>query len=114
MSFDSLFGGVGEEECNDLISFNNEFISELAFIDGVLAIGEDGGGNPYVLVTEQGREGVYYWDRIHLHESGSMNKYDIAEQDECGHLYKVAGGVDEFCSLILASLPDEVEMVEEN
>lgn len=114
VSFDRLFGVIPEEECNDLISFNSEFISELAFIGGVLAIGEDGGGNPYVLVTEPGREGVYYWDRTHLHESDSINKYDIAEQDECGHLYKVAGGVDEFYSLILASLSDDVEMVEEN
>src|SRR5690606_31626742 len=79
VSFDRLFGIIPEEECNDLLSFNHEFISELAFVGGVLAIGEDGGGNPYVLVTEPGREGVYYWDRTHLHESDSINKYDIAE-----------------------------------
>jgi len=114
VSFDRLFGVIPEEECNDLISFNSEFISELAFIGGVFAIGEDGGGNPYVLVTEPGREGVYYWDRTHLHESDPINKYDIAEQDECGHLYKVAAGADEFYSLILASLSDDVEMVEES
>lgn len=114
VSFDRLFGVIPEEECNDIISFNHEFISELAFVNGVLAIGEDGGGNPYVIVTEPGREGVYYWDRTHLHESDSINKYDIAEQGDSGHLYKVAEGVDDFYSLILASLPDDVEMMEEN
>jgi len=114
VSFDRLFGVIPEEECNDIISFNQEFISELAFVNGVLAIGEDGGGNPYVIVTEPGREGVYNWDRTHLHESDSINKYDIAEQGDSGHLYKVAEGVDDFYSLILASLPDDVEMMEEN
>ena len=114
VSFDRLFGVIPEEECNNIISFNHEFISELAFVNGVLAIGEDGGGNPYVIVTEPGREGVYYWDRTHLHESDSINKYDIAEQGDSGHLYKVAEGVDDFFSLILASLPVDVEMMEEN
>ncbi len=114
VSFDRLFGVVPGEECNDIISFNQEFISELAFVNGVLVIGEDGGGNPYVIVTEPGREGVYYWDRTHLHESDSINKYDIAEQGDSGYLYKIAEGIDDFYSLILASLPDDVEMMQEN
>lgn len=114
ISFDRMFGVDSEEECNDLISFNDEFIAELAFIKGVLAIGEDGGGNPYVLVTEAGKEGVYYWDRTHLHESDKVNVYDIAERDDCGHLYKIAGDFDEFHSLILTALPDDVEFLEES
>ena len=72
ISFDRLFGVVPHEECNDLVSFNNEFIDELSFIGDVLAIGEDGGGNPYVLVCESGRDGIYCWDRTHLHESDSI------------------------------------------
>lgn len=67
-----------------------------------------------MIVTELGREGVYYWDRTHLHESDSINKYDIAEQGDSGHLYKIAEGFDDFYSLILASLSDDVEMMEEN
>ena len=50
VSFDRLFGVIPGEECNDIISFNQEFISELAFVNGVLAIGEDGGGNPLSLI----------------------------------------------------------------
>ncbi|MFJ4068936.1 SMI1/KNR4 family protein [Pseudomonas sp. NPDC089996] len=114
VSFDRLFGVNSEEECNDLISFNEEFISELDFIKGVLAIGGDGGGNPYVLVAEAGREGVYYWDRTHLHESDKINAYDIAGRDDCGHLYKIANGIDDFYSSILASLPAGVEFLKEN
>ncbi|BDM22768.1 SMI1/KNR4 family protein [Pseudomonas sp. LRP2-20] len=114
ISFDRLFGVDSEEECNDLISFNNEFISELAFIKGILVIGEDGGGNPYVLVTEASKDGVYYWDRTHLHESDKINIYDIAGQDDCGHLYRIAGDFDEFYSLILTGLPDGVEFLEES
>ncbi len=45
-----------------------------------------------------------------MHASGLINKYDITEQGDYGHLYKVAEGVDEFYSLILSSLPDDVLM----
>ena len=114
VSFDRLFGVVPEEECNDLVSFNDEFIPELIFINGVLAIGEDGGGNPYVLITEAGREGVYYWDRTHLHESDKINNFDIAERGDCGNLYKIASCIDEFYDLILASLSGGVEFLKES
>ncbi|QYX48274.1 SMI1/KNR4 family protein [Pseudomonas tussilaginis] len=113
ISFDRLFGVVPDEECNDLVGFNSGFIDELSFIKGVFAIGEDGGGNPYVLISEPGREGVYYWDRTHLHEGGSVNKYDIAEQDECGHLYLVAKDIEGLFDTLVSSLGGDVAMVEE-
>jgi len=113
ISFDRLFGVIPDEECNDLVSFNSEFIDELSFIDGVVAIGEDGGGNPYVLIIEEGREGVYYWDRTHLHEGDSINNYDIAEQNECGHLYFVVKTVDELYAALMSSLGGSASMIEE-
>jgi len=114
IAFDRFFGVAPEEECNDLICFNDEFISELGFSGEALAIGEDGGGNPYVLVTGAGHEGVYYWDRTHLHESCDLDGFDVAEQEGCGALYEVAIGFDEFYSLIMASLPDDIEFMQES
>jgi len=113
ISFDRLFGVVPEEECNDLVSFNNEFIGELSFIGSVLAIGEDGGGNPYVLICEAGREGIYYWDRTHLHEADSVNRYDIAEQNDCGHLYFIAENIDGLLDILISALGGDVVMIEE-
>jgi len=106
IAFDRLFGLDEEEECNDLLLFNGEFIEELRFLGGAIAIGEDGGGNPYVLVTEGEHSGVYYWDRTHLHEADSVNKFDIAEVDDSGNLFLVARSFDELYSLVLASLGD--------
>jgi len=113
ISFDRLFGVFPEEQCNDLVSFNNEFIGELSFIGSVLAIGEDGGGNPYVLICEAGREGIYYWDRTHLHESDSVNGYDIAEQNGCGHLYATAENIDDLLVGLVSALGGGGVMIEE-
>lgn len=113
ISFDRLFGILPDEECNDLISFNNEFIDELRFIGSVLAIGEDGGGNPYVLICEAGREGIYYWDRTHLHEADSANKFDVAEQSDCGHLYFIAESIDVFFDILVAALGEKVVLIQE-
>ena len=111
--FDRLFGVLPDEECNDLISFNNEFIDELRFIGSVLAIGEDGGGNPYVLICEAGREGIYYWGRTHLHEADSVIKFDIAAQNDCGHLYFIADSIDAFFDMVVAALGGNVVLIQE-
>lgn len=113
ISFDRLFGVTPDEGCNDLVDFNTELIDELSFVGGVLAIGEDGGGNPYVLVCEQGREGIYYWDRTHLHECDSINKFDIAEQNGCGHLYFIAKNIDGFLGMLVSALGGDVIMKKE-
>ena len=111
--FDRLFGVLPDEECNDLISFNNEFIDELRFIGSVLAIGEDGGGNPYVLICEAGREGIYYWGRTHLHEADSVIKFDIAALNDCGHLYFIADSIDAFFDMVVAALGGNVVLIQE-
>ena len=101
ISFDRFFGLLPEEECNDLICFNKEFIEELDFLDEAVAIGEDGGGNPYVMVGNRGEKGVYYWDRTHLHECDLKSDFDIPEQNDCGSLFFVSGSFVEFYDLII-------------
>ncbi|WP_338922969.1 SMI1/KNR4 family protein [Pseudomonas silesiensis] len=113
ISFDRFFGLLPEEECNDVVSFNKEFIDELSFLDEAVAIGEDGGGNPYVMIGKRGKQGVYYWDRTHLHESDSKNNFDIPEQNDCGNLFFVSGSFDEFYDLVIkcGGAPDFIEEI---
>jgi len=113
ISFDRLFGVLPAATCNDVISFNTEFIDELSFVEGAFAIGEDGGGNPFVWIAAPRARGIYYWDRTHLHASDDPNDFDITEQEESGHLYKVADDVDAFYKLILSALGTSVDFVED-
>jgi len=101
ISFDRFFGLLPEEDCNDVICFNKEFIEELEFLDEAVAIGEDGGGNPYVMVGKRGEQGIYYWDRTHLHESDLKNDFDIPERNDCGNLFFVTGSFVEFYDLVV-------------
>jgi len=104
ISFDQLFGLLPGEDCNDLISFNKEFVDELDFVEEAVVIGEDGGGNPYVIIGKAGSQGVYYWDRTHLHESDSKNQFDIPEQNGSGNLFFISGTFREFLDLVIMSV----------
>lgn len=114
ISFDRIFGWHPQDECNDVVAFNKEFIEELAFLSNVIAIGDDGGGNPYVIVSESERDGVYYWDRTHLHEEGSIKKADILERDDSGSLYFISSTLGEFYKLISNQLGGDPVLVEED
>jgi len=99
IAFANLFGvGLGKSPM-DIGAFNREFMSEIAFVGHVLAIGEDGGGNPYVLRMDPIPGAILYWDRTHLHRA-DRSRVDIREQDGCGNLYEVCGSFDEFLALI--------------
>jgi cell wall assembly regulator SMI1 len=113
IAFDRLFGLIPDEESNDLLAFNEEFIDELSFLDNSIAIGEDGGGNPFVWIAEAGKEGLYYWDRTHLHESDDKNDFDIAERDGCGNLFFLAPDFTSFFDLILSTFINPPDFVEE-
>ncbi|WP_077049255.1 SMI1/KNR4 family protein [Pseudomonas sp. KK4] len=114
ISFDRFFGLLPEEECNDVVSFNKEFIVELDFLEEAVAIGEDGGGNPYVMIGKRGGQGIYYWDRTHLHELDSKNNFDIPEQNDCGNLFFVYGSFDEFYDLVVGCVSGVSDFIEED
>ncbi len=115
VSFDRFFGLLPLDECNDLIQFNNEFVGEVDFLKNAVVIGEDGGGNPYVMVDEgEGvRAGIYYWDRSHLHDSNTNNHFDIPEVEDCGNLFFIASDFSEFYRLILQCVGASPEFLEE-
>ncbi|WP_237150642.1 MULTISPECIES: SMI1/KNR4 family protein [unclassified Pseudomonas] len=96
-----------------MVFFNNEFIDELDFLKEAVAIGEDGGGNPYVMIGKRGEQGVYYWDRAHLHQSDSKNNFDIPEQNDCGDLFFVSGSFDEFYDLVVGCVSGVPSFIEE-
>lgn len=112
--FDRFFGLIPNEESNDLVCFNKEFSEELDFLKKVIVIGEDGGGNPYVILEGAGHEGVYYWDRTHLHEGEASNAFDIQEQMGSGNLFYAAKNFHEFYSLIIKKLGGGVKYIQEN
>lgn len=103
IAFDRLFGLMPDEASSDLLAFNEEFINELSFLGSSIAIGEDGGGNPFVWVAEAGKEGLYYWDRTHLHGNNDKNGFDIAEHDGCGNLFFLAPDFKTFFELIISA-----------
>ncbi|QLI81281.1 SMI1/KNR4 family protein [Chitinibacter fontanus] len=95
ISFYCLYGCAMENENLDLLCINNEVLDDLVSVDRKIVIGEDGGGNFYVLTADEGGDKIYYWDRTHLH-SGVNYSEDISEVDECGGLYLVAKSFDDF------------------
>lgn len=105
--FDRLFGIREQEQSNDLVAFNTEFISELNFMRNPLAIGEDGGGNPFVINPA----GVFYWDRTHLHQVKQFGENDIRERDGCGNLFYLSSSFGDFYNIVMDSLGEKPEFV---
>lgn len=99
IAFSDLFGVDVVESSANLLAFNREFISEIAFLRTAIAIGEDGGGNPYVLMLEGDVGTVLYWDRTHIHVA-SRGRVDFPEVEDCGDLYVVAEDFTGFLALI--------------
>ena len=99
IAFATLFGVELGKSPLDIGAFNREFISEIAFVGKVLAIGDDGGDNPYELRLDQAPGTVLYWDRTHLHRA-DRSQVDIPEQDDCGNLYEVCGSFTDLLALI--------------
>lgn len=99
IAFSDLFGvDVGESSTN-LSAFNREFISEIAFAGNSIAIGEDGGGNPFVIMLEGDTRAVLYWDRTHIHVP-RKGRVDFPEIGDHGNLYVVAEDFTAFLALI--------------
>lgn len=83
---------------------NDELLDELSFVEHAVIIGADPGGNYYVLITEDGQSGVYYWDSTCLHLEDVKQDYSIADEDEeeTQHLYLVASTFQQFFDMLAA------------
>lgn len=101
IAFYCLFGVNVSNENNDLISQNQEFLDELSFIKQAFIIGDDPGGNYFVLICNADQRGVYYWDRTHLHAHDDCQQFSIAEINECGNLYKIYHDFSEFFATLI-------------
>lgn len=72
ISFYALFGN-GISNVNDELRYQNkEYLSDIEFVRSAFLIGADPGGNYFVLICNNEREGVYYWDRTHLHSEDDL------------------------------------------
>ncbi|ELY3545521.1 SMI1/KNR4 family protein [Cronobacter turicensis] len=100
IAFNALFGMGAENEYYDIWYNNEELFSELDFIGNKLIIGDDPGGNYFLMVNEQNRKGIFYWDRTHLHAEDTLQDYEIPEQDECGNLYRLSDTFTAFFEMI--------------
>ncbi|MBM7070939.1 SMI1/KNR4 family protein [Shewanella sp. 202IG2-18] len=101
IGFFILYSVDAQNERYDLEN-NNDYSDELEeHFQKALIIGDDVGGNFYVLDCKCESGVVYYWDRarIHLDEG-----YDIPEVDEEGNLYKVCNSFNEFYELIMSNV----------
>ncbi|EOC3062513.1 SMI1/KNR4 family protein [Cronobacter dublinensis] len=104
ISFDVLFGHGVSNKYFDISTMNDELLDELSFVEHAVIIGADPGGNYYVLITEGGQSGVYYWDSTCLHLEDVKQDYSIADEDEeeTQHLYLVASTFQQFFDMLAA------------
>ncbi|MGG7521260.1 SMI1/KNR4 family protein [bacterium BS0013] len=103
IAFYALFGMNMKNPNHDIFRQNEIFLNELDFIDDKLIIGGDHGGNFYLILNGGQSRGVYYWDRTHLHVEDDIKKFEIAEENECGNIYKISNGFTEFYERICDS-----------
>lgn len=106
IAFYALFGINMKNPNHDIFRQNGCFLNELDFIDDKLIIGGDPGGNFYLILNGSKNQGVYYWDRTHLHAEDDIQKFDIAEKNECGNIFKISNSFTEFYERICESSLD--------
>ncbi|MDK2355463.1 SMI1/KNR4 family protein [Enterobacter hormaechei] len=100
IAFYALFGINMKNPNHDIFRQNKCFLNELDFIDDKLIIGGDPGGNFYLILNGSESQGVYYWDRTHLHADDDIQYFEFAEQNECGNIYKITNSFTEFHKII--------------
>ena len=100
IAFNALFGMQAKNDYYDVIYNNDELLSELDFIDSKLIIGDDPGGNYFLLLNGEHQKGIFYWDRTHLHAEDTLQDFEIPEQNECRNLYRLSDTFTAFFEMI--------------
>ncbi|HDS9625155.1 TPA: SMI1/KNR4 family protein, partial [Enterobacter asburiae] len=67
---------------------------------------DDPGGNFYLILNGSESQGVYYWDRTHLHAEDDIQLFETPEQNGCGNIYKITNSFTEFYKEICEAYPD--------
>jgi hypothetical protein len=106
IAFYALFGINMKNPNHDIFRQNENFLNELDFIDAKLIIGDDPGGNFYLILNGSESQGVYYWDRTHLHAEDDIQLFETPEQNGCGNIYKITNSFTEFYKEICEAYPD--------
>lgn len=96
IAFYSLFGLGTKNHDHDIKHHNDYYLDELNFIEDKLIIGDDPGGNYFVLINGNNKKGIFYWDRTHLHDEDDIQSFEIAEENESGNLYRVINEFSDF------------------
>ena len=100
IAFYALLGINIKNPSHDIFRQNENFLNELDFVDDKLIIGDEPGGNFYLILNGSESQGVYYWDRTHLHAEDDIQEFEIAEQNQCGIIYKITNSFTEFHKII--------------
>jgi hypothetical protein len=114
VAFAALLGYRAKNKNLDLISVNKEPGDELVFLDHPLIIGDDNGGNYYVMASLDGEQQILYWDRTHLHSEDSKQEFDVAEVDDCGNLYVVSRTFKDFVDRIFENIMNSEFVVDDD
>lgn len=91
----------------DLIEYNSEFLSDAELDEKCIIIGEDSGGNFFIL---NNLGNVYYWDRtlIHQHLVNCSQKINIElDSNEITAIYFLFKNFDELFSIIKQSSAEQ-------
>ena len=100
IAFNALYG-VGTQNYHfDINHHNDNYLNELDFVNDKIIIGDDPGGNYYIIINSQNEKGVFYWDRTHLHSEDDIQNFAIPEKNDCGNIYKVADSFSSFYALV--------------
>lgn len=111
VSFQALFGIKMSNDNFDL-AYINKYRDEVIALDNPFIIGEDPGGNLFLLNGNGRDHSIYYWDRTHLHLSDEGHP-DYPEKNEEGDIYTFFESFDKFYRTIISSVEGDTDIVEE-
>lgn len=100
IAFHALFGIKTQNNYNDIDYHNDNFLNEIDFLKEKIIIGDDPGGNYFLIVNIDNKKGIYYWDRTHLHSEDDIQTFEIAGKNDSGNIYKVTDDFSSFYKLV--------------
>jgi len=100
IAFHAFFGIGTQNHYNDIDYHNDNFLNEIDFLKEKIIIGDDPGGNYYLIINVDDKKGVYYWDRTHLHSEDDIQAFAIPEKNDSGNIYKITDDFSSFYNFV--------------